>query len=140
MSIEFAVGSYGNIARRDLKMSDMCLSEDMFNDSVVYSQQCIEKILKEYIQRNADKINDRESLHSHKLVRLLKVCAINELDSYRYKLSAITDCYFDARYPGPDYTVYDKEEATEFNLTANEIFDIVCYKLDQGSLRKLSLE
>lgn len=127
----FKVGSYGMIALRDLRCSGILLEAESYNDSVVYSQQAIEKILKHYIHAGYAGGVDAATLKSHKLLLLLRASGINELEPYRDVVSTITDCYFDARYPGIDYTEYTRADAIRYNTVATEIVDLVTRKIQE---------
>ena len=120
----FEFGSYGYIALKDLKTATTLYRAGDWNPCMLYCQQCIEKILKQYIQCNVSSV-DRTLLSSHKLLRLANATGISQLCIYRDKLSTITYGYFDGRYPGIDYTDYTEEEALSALQVARDIVDIV---------------
>ena len=138
----FKRGSYGAIALRDLGGAKLMLQNDRYNDAVLFAQQSLEKILKEYVQQNADAVKDVSVLHSHKLLRILQATGDEDLQVYRHVLSSITDCYYDSRYPGLDYTDYTLEEATHYCQVAEEVVSAIVSKLskDAGSESLARLE
>lgn len=119
----FESGTYGAIALDDLDTAEAMLQAKKYNASVVYSQQAIEKILKHHLQYFSG--SNVDDLKSHKLLKLAKATGIRELQQFRGQLSEITDCYFDARYPGVDYTVYTIDDAIMYLDVATKIVNIV---------------
>lgn len=135
----FDRGTYGSIAVDDLDNAHIMLNNQKYNASVVYSQQAIEKILKQYIQQFGK--GQADDLKSHKLLKLLKLTELQELQKFRGDVSEITDCYFDARYPGIDYTQYTKDDADRFLSVASDIVLLVIQKCQGGNpLQELSLD
>lgn len=106
----FSLGSYGYLAYRDLRSAELLIQYEHWNSSDVLIQQSIEKYLKHYINEKSPSGATPDDLRGHKLLKLLKVSGINRLADLRGALSEITDCYFDARYPGEDYTEYEKND------------------------------
>lgn len=134
--MNFPVGSYGYIAVNDLETANDLLSLKRYNSPVVHTQQCIEKILKHYIKTTMKVCNDDESvMRSHKLVRLVKASGIPELLDRMGDIGMITDCYFDARYPGVDYTEYTADDALRYFNLAVFVFDTVCKYLEKTPKR-----
>lgn len=134
--MNFPIGSHGYIAADDLGAANDLLTVKRYNASVVFAQQCIEKILKHYIKTTMRVCSDDESvMRSHKLVRLVKESGIPELLDRMGDIGMITDCYFDARYPGVDYTEYTADEALRYYNLAAFAFDTVCKYLEKATKR-----
>lgn len=122
--MDFAYGSYGYIACRDLQKAHAML--ELFPDgSVTYSQQAVEKILKHWINETMHTEEVESLLKSHKLVRLLACTTPELLSQYRGDLSELTAYYFDSRYPGINYTEASLEDATHFYQCAKQLIDDV---------------
>lgn len=120
--MEFAYGSYGYIACRDLQKAKAMLTT--FPDgSVTFSQQATEKILKHWINETMHTEEVESLLKSHKLVRLLSCTTPELLARYRGELSELTSYYLDSRYPGINYTEASEEEAKRFYDCAKQLIE-----------------
>lgn len=135
----FKDNSYGASALRDVRGAEILLKSGDYNLSVEHSQQAIEKILKEYLVSKNYLSSTSDMLKSHKLLRLSSACNIDKLKVYNDVLSTITDCYFDARYPGIDFELYTFEQAEKYFEVAKDIISIVTKDL-LSSVNKLKLD
>ena len=117
----FSPGSYGYIAYRDLRTAEILIQFECWNNITILIQQSIEKYLKHYINEKSPNGATPDDLRGHKLLKLLNVSGIPQSRDIRGALSEITDCYFDARYPGENYTEYGESDVQYYLETAHKI-------------------
>lgn len=100
-----------------------------FDSTVCLLTQCIEKLLKGFIQRNLNET----PLRTHKLVTLSRqLCVIEDfrfLKDEASNLSILQDSYFDRRYPSDDYYVLDMEDFENLTNNAYRIIDKLVERL-----------
>lgn len=105
--------NYYAIAYNDLKYAEAGMATGYYNNVAAGCQQVVEKFMKYILENYCIKNGDIEIMRSHKLKTLAKGI-MNELDFVSINLddmSYLTDYYYDARYPGVDYTIVTEEEA-----------------------------
>lgn len=94
MENQYDFGSYGYIAKKNLRSAERTLGIDA--DVVVYnSQQAVEKILKEYLKLTYFKPDVKELLHVHSLHTLVRRSGITELSKFKADIADLSSYYFD---------------------------------------------
>ena len=111
--------SYGEIAAEDFKTAEYLFDGRLFNPSVKYMQQFVEKCFKEIIVRlgNPESNEDILLLRTHNINSLAK--RVEELlgitfsreDNLHFR--SLNGLYFTTTYPGDSYEDVDAETATE---------------------------
>lgn len=81
-------------ADEDLKMAELALREGMYNQVCFHAQQCVEKLLKAFIQLKGD-----AHPRSHKLADLLSSISGSPLDELRGDILLLDRFYIPTRYP-----------------------------------------
>jgi len=128
MDNQFQFGTYGYIAKKNLRSAEKNLNLDA--DFVLYgSQQAIEKMLKHYIQLTYFKPDVKDILHTHKLHILLNKSGIVELQQYKSEIIDLSNYYFDGRYPGIGYQDIDMSDACDLFEAAKNIVAIIEKKI-----------
>ena len=106
--------SYLDIAENDLVYLESVLKTGsrFYNQLAVQCQQVAEKYLKGYLDRllTDEDVSDLLRKHNMKRIasRLNELYPDLELDTIG--LAYLTDFYFDARYPGDDFSVVTEQE------------------------------
>ncbi len=106
--------SYLDIAENDLEYLESVLKTGsrFYNQLAVQCQQVAEKYLKGYLDRllTDEDVSDLLRKHNMKRIasRLNELYPDLELDTIG--LAYLTDFYFDARYPGDDFSVVTEQE------------------------------
>ena len=106
--------SYLDIAENDLEYLESVLKTGsrFYNQLAVQCQQVAEKYLKGYLDRllSDEDVSDLLRKHNMKRIasRLNELYPDLELDTIG--LAYLTDFYFDARYPGDDFSVVTEQE------------------------------
>ena len=106
--------SYMDIAQNDLEYLESVLKTGsrFYNQLAVQCQQVAEKYLKGYLDRllTDEDVSDLLRKHNMKRIasRLNELYPDLELDTIG--LAYLTDYYFDARYPGDDFSVVTEKE------------------------------
>lgn len=106
--------SYLDIAQNDLEYLESVLKTGsrFYNQLAVQCQQVAEKYLKGYLDRllTDEDVSDLLRKHNMKRIasRLNELYPDLELDTIG--LAYLTDYYFDARYPGDDFSVVTEKE------------------------------
>ena len=101
--------SYLDIAQNDLEYLESVLKTGsrFYNQLAVQCQQVAEKYLKGYLDRLLTNEDVTDLLRKHNMKRIAS--RLNEqypdLDLDTIGLAYLTDFYFDARYPGDDFSV-----------------------------------
>lgn len=130
--MEFNFGSYGYIAKRNLKSAERNLGLDA--DLVIYSsQQAVEKMLKQYVQLHYFAEDAESVLHTHKLYILMRKSGIKELQEFKSVFDDLSRYYFDGRYPGLGYEEPTMEEAERLFHLAEEAVSLVEDKIEQSA-------
>lgn len=108
---------YYNVALDDLYYLEAREVEGYYNQPSALCQQVCEKLLKSliadyYVDENLELI-----LKSHSLKKLaFTVKSIISIAGFNImELAFLSDFYFDARYPGPDYVKVDEETYLQCN-------------------------
>ena len=126
----FDFGTYGYIAEKDLKCAEKNLSIGEYNAVGVYSQQALEKIAKHYIQRKFIVEDIAELMRSRKLRKLYsRIKSYVDIKNEMEVIYALTDCYFDTRYPSENYFELDSKSAERYLESAKLIFERVREKI-----------
>lgn len=108
--------SYLDIAQNDLEYLESVLKTGsrFYNQLAVQCQQVAEKYLKGYLDRLLidEDVSDLLRKHNHNMKRIAS--RLNELypdlKLDTIGLAYLTDFYFDARYPGDDFSVVTEQE------------------------------
>lgn len=106
--------SYLDIAQNDLEYLESVLKTGsrFYNQLAVQCQQVAEKYLKGYLDRLLTNEDVTDLLRKHNMKRIAS--RLNEqypdLDLDTIGLAYLTDFYFDARYPGDDFSVVTEKE------------------------------
>lgn len=106
------VNSYFGIAENDYLYLQETRGSKFYNNVAVQCQQICEKLLKGMIELLIPDAKDE--LRTHNLKRLYdKVKGYITLErEHELYLGSFSDFYFDARYPGDDYTIVSEEDIT----------------------------
>lgn len=125
-----AVERWMRFAREDLKMAELALGEGMYNQVCFHAQQCVEKLLKAFIQFKGD-------VHpqSHKLADLLSSISESPFDELRGDILLLDRFYIPARYPDAlpgsfPKGLPTKKDAQEAMAVAQQVFRKVREELD----------
>ncbi|MFQ6078845.1 MAG: HEPN domain-containing protein [Thermodesulfobacteriota bacterium] len=81
-------------ADEDLKMAKLAFKEGMYNQVCFHAQQCVEKLLKGFIQ-----FKDKVHPQSHKLADLLSSISESPFDELRGDILLLDRFYIPTRYP-----------------------------------------
>lgn len=106
--------NYLDIAQNDLEYLESVLKTGsrFYNQLAVQCQQVAEKHLKGYLDRLLTDEDVTDLLRKHNMKRIAS--RLNEqypdLDLDTIGLAYLTDFYFDARYPGDDFSVVTEKE------------------------------
>ncbi len=106
--------NYLDIAQNDLEYLESVLKTGsrFYNQLAVQCQQVAEKYLKGYLDRLLTDEDVTDLLRKHNMKRIAS--RLNEqypdLDLDTIGLAYLTDFYFDARYPGDDFSVVTEKE------------------------------
>lgn len=127
--IEFKPGSYGYIAQRNLRdaLSNMETSPALCAE---LSQQAVEKLLKQYMQEVLH-CRDIGILHTHSIRRLLASAKIEGLTPYAAQLIALTEVYYNTRYPGEEYYEVNASEAEKLYLAAAAACTVISLEIEK---------
>ena len=81
-------------AQEDLKMAELALKEEIYNQACFHSQQCVEKALKGFIIYKGE-------IHpqTHKLVDILSSTSPGPFDDLTDKIIVLDRFYTPTRYP-----------------------------------------
>jgi HEPN domain-containing protein len=106
---------YYSIAIDDINYLNAAHAEGYYNQPTALCQQIAEKLLKSIIADFYTEADLEDVLRSHSLKRLaIAVNYIVDKECFDKKaLAYLSDFYFDARYPGPDYVKVDRETYEE---------------------------
>lgn len=118
--------NYYAIAYNDLKYAEAGIHTGYYNNVAAGCQQVVEKFLKFLLENYCVNNGDIDIMRSHKLKTLARG-VMNELpfvDINMDDMSYLTDYYFDARYPGVDYTIVTEEEANRCLAIAKNMLEI----------------
>lgn len=110
---------YHNIAMDDIAYLEAAIVDGYYNQPTALCQQITEKLLKSIVADYYTEEDLEDLLKSHSLKRIaFAISKINATADFDKKsLAYLSDFYFDARYPGPDYIKVDKETFEEcFNI------------------------
>lgn len=108
--------SYYDIAERDyqyfMQYKNM-IDPEYNNPLAIQAQQIVEKLLKHIIESYCQEDDPREILRSHKLQSIyLTIKRIYpEFQLNRNDLLFLSSFYYDARYPGVDFIMVNREDA-----------------------------
>jgi len=81
-------------AEEDLKMAELALKEKMYNQTCFHSQQCVEKVLKGFIEYNG-----KISPHTHKLADILPLPSTDIFEDLQDAIILLDRFYVPTRYP-----------------------------------------
>lgn len=117
--------NYLSIANNDYLYVTKHRDPEFRNNSVALCEQVIEKLFKSIIEKVV--VDNESLLRGHNLKRLYdSISSEISLDKEaRLYLLAITDFYFDARYPGDDFVNVSKEDEVECFRVMEEVYKIV---------------
>lgn len=128
--MRFEYGSFGHIAEKDLIRATKTYQIGEFSVCGFYCQQCLEKIGKQYLQRALLGSLETLDLKTHRLKKIYSKIDLADIDDALVTLYALTDCYFDSRYPGEDYFELDEQSAWKYLNATRRIFEKVCNQIE----------
>ncbi len=106
------------IAEGDLRAARVVLDEGLFQQTVFYCQQSIEKLLKAiWTERHGSGTHPR----THNLVKLATGLGLDVPAQWRDVLVDLTDQIFPSRYPEAGWR-YNREVAKEYYNMSQELF------------------
>ena len=110
-------------ARQDLRMAELALSEDIYNQACFHAQQCAEKAVKGYLEQL-----DPPPPRTHLMADLLSHLPVDLLAPLEDALVALDRFYIPTRYPDAlPGTLFDglpgRREAREALLTARQTLE-----------------
>ena len=106
------------IAESDLRAAGVVLNEGLFQQTVFYCQQSIEKLLKAiWTERHGSGTHPR----THNLVKLANGLDLDVPAQWRNFLVDLTDQIFPSRYPEAGWR-YNREVAEEYYNMTQELF------------------
>ena len=116
---------YISIALNDYEYLKVGRQANLYNNDASGAQQVVEKIIKGIILKTQEVTPD--VLRTHNLRNLYKRIKhefpiSKESEAF---LSTLTDFYFNARYPGDDFIIVDKEDADTSYAVATEFVERV---------------
>ena len=123
--------TYKYFGERDLKEAEILLKFGAFSSAGRFSQQAVEKYLKQYIEDNGD-TGDIGFLATHNTVslyeRVVKLGGL-EFDKDCHKMMfVLRSYYYDTNYPGVDARELGKEEAADAVNFAKELISSIKWK------------
>lgn len=123
--MEFKYGTYGYIAKKDLARSKTAITLRDTNMCSFYCQQCLEKIGVQYVLLSMGREQTTLTKFSHKLKTIYAKIDLDDIEGSAEALLAITDCYYDTRYPEAYFTL-GCLDAEKYLAVTEEIFNKVC--------------
>jgi len=118
-------------ALEDLKVAELAMEEEIYNQVCFHAQQCVEKILKGYLILKGE-IYPK----SHKLADLLSKIKESLFDPLKNEILLLDRFYIPTHYPDalpgtlPE-GLPSKKDAEEALNTAKEVFKIIKKKLEE---------
>lgn len=124
--------TYYDIAMIDLQYMQLTLNSHFYNNITIHAQQVVEKLLKSVVELVCPDPTDL--LRSHNLRNIIDEINNNEkLDIDRKDMAYLKDFYFDARYPGENYTQVTREDCTEcLEIMYNVIDRVNQFRRERG--------
>lgn len=106
---------YYEIALDDIHYLNAAQVEGYYNQQTSLCQQISEKLLKSIVSDYYTDEDLQDLLRTHSLRRIAVAVGkiIKNVHFDNKALAYLSDFYFDARYPGPDYVKVDKETYQE---------------------------
>jgi HEPN domain-containing protein len=118
---------YYHIAMNDIEYLNAVKHLEYYNQHCISCQQICEKLLKHvimisYLGEDKDKL-----LKSHSLRTLYRAIRsfIASFQLPEMELASLTDYYFDAKYPGDDFIIANKDDFYECYSTMLKVKDAV---------------
>jgi HEPN domain-containing protein len=120
-----------DFALEDLKLADLAMKEEIYNQVCFHAQQCVEKILKGYLI-----LKGQMYPKSHKLADLLSKIQESPLDPLKDEILSLDRFYIPTRYPDTlpgtlSEGLPSKKDAEEALNTAKEVFEIIKRELGE---------
>ncbi len=118
--------SYYEVACNDYRYFTnylIIINDEYNNPLAIQAQQIVEKLLKHIVDVYCLEYDQKEVLRSHKLQSIYTTIreSYPEFVLKRDDLLFLSSFYFDARYPGVDYIVVDREDANRCISIVNEV-------------------
>ena len=118
--------SYYEVACNDYRYFTnylIIINDEYNNPLAIQAQQIVEKLLKHIVDVYCLEYDQKEVLRSHKLQSIYTTIreSYPEFVLKRDDLLFLSSFYFDARYPGVDYIIVDREDANRCISIVNEI-------------------
>ena len=129
---------YYKIAMDDLQYLEAVHVEGYYNQTTSLCQQIAEKLLKSIVADYYTESDLEDVLRSHSLKRIA-TAAEKTADTGKFDkkaLAYLSDFYFEARYPGPDYVKIDKQtygECYEIMKACKVEVDELLHKLEENN-------
>lgn len=116
--------SYYDIASNDLEYIEASFYLGYYNNLAAGCQQVVEKYLKHIVEHFCTDLEDINVMRTHslKVLQKLIIIVISDVKLNLDDMVFLTD-YFDARYPGVDYSIVTEEEAQRCLRIAQEVRD-----------------
>jgi HEPN domain-containing protein len=130
---------YYHIAMDDIQFLQAVQVEGYYNQPTSLCQQITEKLLKSIVADYYTETDLEDVLRSHSLKRIAIAAGktVEESNFDKKNLAYLSDFYFDARYPGPDYIKVDKEtyeECLEIMYACKNEVDQILQNLKKNNL------
>jgi len=116
-------------ARRDLRLAELALREEIHDGAAFHSQQAAEKALKALILALGGKI--RKTHDIGELLDTLESLGLETREFYSIDADILTDYAVEARYPGPPVA---GEEAMEAYHIAARVLQLVDRELERRGI------
>lgn len=137
---QYKYGTYGAIAKRDLKDMEFLLKKKKISYLAVLSaHHSIESILKHYINEYYIGLDKLDILKLHHLNSLSNKSSIPALSLYSDTLDILTDFYDRSRYPNPNYYEPTMNDLEPLLQDIYNIFQIVENYISNISIKKVKL-
>jgi HEPN domain-containing protein len=123
-----------SFAREDLRMAELALQAEIFNQTCFHSQQCVEKALK-----GALVLGGTAPPRTHRLVDIFALLNLPVVTDFAMDIRLLDRFYIPTRYPDalpgtlPE-GLPNQQDADEALATARQVLEIIeeVMKLDQG--------
>jgi len=126
-TIRVIKNDYYHIAMNDLEYLNAVKHLPYYNQHCITCQQICEKLLKHIISISYPGKDKDRLLKSHSLRTLYRAIR-SYIDSFQLpeaELASLTDYYFDAKYPGPDFFAANEDDFKNCYSTMLKVVDAV---------------
>jgi HEPN domain-containing protein len=121
----------------DIQFLQAVQVEGYYNQPTSLCQQIAEKLLKSIVADYYTESDLEDVLRSHSLKRISMAAGktVEKSNFDKKNLAYLSDFYFDARYPGPDYMKVDKEtydECLDIMYACKNEVDLILQRLKKS--------